>query len=100
MLTGKAQDAYASLSSELSLDYEHVKKAVLRAYELVPEAYRQRFRCFKKSDDQTYVEFGHEKEVLFDRWCHSLQVSDFDKLRDLVLVEDVKNCLPDCDTQQ
>ena len=95
VFTGKAQDAYASLSSELSLDYEHVKKAVLRAYELVPEAYRQRFRCFKKSDDQTYVEFGHEKEVLFDRWCHSLQVYDFDKLRDLMLVEDFKNCLPE-----
>lgn len=46
VFTGKAQDAYSSLSSELSLDYEHVKKAVLRAYELVPEAYRQKFRCF------------------------------------------------------
>lgn len=41
------------------------------------------------------MEFGHEKQVLFDCWCRSLQVSDFDKLRDLVLMEDFKNCLPE-----
>lgn len=63
---GKEQSAYASLSED-SLDYEEVKNAVLRAYELVPEAYRQKFRRFQKSDSLTYVEFGREKEALFDR---------------------------------
>lgn len=41
VFTGKAQEAYASLSPELSLNYDKVKTAVLRAYEVVPEAYRQ-----------------------------------------------------------
>lgn len=36
---GKAQDAVASLSMEESLSYEHVKNAILRAYELVQEAF-------------------------------------------------------------
>lgn len=92
---GKAQEAYASLSTELSLDYGVVKTAVLRAYELVPEAYRQKFRRLKKCDAHTYVEFGREKEVLFDRWCQSQHVDGFEKLRDLVLLEEFKNCLPD-----
>ena len=95
VFTGKAQDAYASLSPELSLDYAKVKAAVLRAYELVPEAYRQKFRRFKKTDSQTYVEFGRDKEVMFDRWCQSQNVTDFAGLRDLLLLEDFKNCLPD-----
>lgn len=95
LFTGKAQEAYASLSPELSLDYEKVKTAVLRAYELVPEAYRQRFRRFKKTDNQSYVEFGCEKEALFDRWYQSKNVDDFGNLRNLILLEELKNCLPD-----
>lgn len=39
-LEGKAQEAYAALAA---LDFEVVKKNVLAAYELVPEAYRQQF---------------------------------------------------------
>ena len=50
-LTGKAQEIYAALSLEESLCYESIKTAVLRAYELVPEAYRQKFRTFKKMSD-------------------------------------------------
>ncbi|KAK2895729.1 hypothetical protein Q8A73_015217 [Channa argus] len=38
---GKAQEVCTSLSIEDSLDYDKVKATVLRAYELVPEAYRQ-----------------------------------------------------------
>ena len=41
-----------------------VKNAFLKAYELVPEAYRQLFRGLSKSDKQTYVEFAKEKETL------------------------------------
>ena len=39
VLVGKAQEIYGSLSVEQSSDYEHVKEAILKAYELVPEAY-------------------------------------------------------------
>ncbi|GAA6068695.1 uncharacterized protein LOC120493504 isoform X1 [Tachysurus ichikawai] len=38
-LTGKAQDVCASLSLEESVQYDAVKTAILRAYELVPEHY-------------------------------------------------------------
>lgn len=49
-LLGKAGEAYSALSVDQSSDYEMVKSAVLKAYELVPEAYRQKFRNSKKSD--------------------------------------------------
>ncbi|VDI39744.1 Hypothetical predicted protein [Mytilus galloprovincialis] len=56
---------------EKSSDYDTVKQEVLKAYELVPEAYRQKFRSYKKFDSQTYVEFAREKEDLFDKWLTS-----------------------------
>ena len=40
VLVGKAQEIFGSLSVEQSSNYEHVKEAILKAYELVPEAYR------------------------------------------------------------
>ena len=78
-----------------SLDYDKVKAAVLRALELVPEAYRQKFRRYKKLDNHTFSEFGREKEALFDRWCHASKVTDFEQLRELILLEEFKNCLSD-----
>lgn len=50
VLTGRAQEAFSSLTTGDSSDYQKVKVAVLKAYELVPEAYRQRFRNWRKGD--------------------------------------------------
>ncbi|XP_072557069.1 uncharacterized protein [Paramormyrops kingsleyae] len=94
-LVGKAQEVCSALALEQSLDYDIVKATVLRAYELVPEAYRQNFRNLPKSASQTYVEFAREKAVLFDKWCGASGVFTFDQLKELVLLEEFKNCVPD-----
>lgn len=83
------------MSANDSLDFDKVKAAVLRAYELVPEAYRQKFRKLRRQYNQSYVEFVREKEVLFGRWCSSQNVTGFNQLKQLILMEDFKNCLPD-----
>ena len=41
VFVGKAREIYSSLSLEQCQHYDTVKKAVLKAYKLVPEAYRQ-----------------------------------------------------------
>ena len=64
----KAREIYTQLSLEQSSDYEKVKEFILKAYELVPEAYRQKFRDCRKEPDQTHVKFAGTKEQLFDRW--------------------------------
>ena len=91
VLVGKAQEIYGSLSVEQSSNYEHVKDSILKAYELVPEAYRQKFRNYLKYDSKTHVEFAREKENLFNRWCHSKEIGqDFKKLKQMVLLEEFK----------
>ena len=91
VLVGKAQEIYGSLSVEQSSNYEHVKEAILKAYELVPEAYRQK-RNYLKYDSKTHVEFAREKENLFNRWCHSKEIGqDFKKLKQIVLLEEFED---------
>ena len=96
VLRGKAQEAYTALPISECVDYNSVKNAILKAYELVPEAYRQKFRNYRKQESQTHVEFAHEKEVYFDRWCNSREVgTDFEKLRQVILIEEFKRCVRD-----
>ena len=71
VLIGKAREIYTQLAVEQSHHYETVKELILKGYELVPEAYRQKFRNCKKDSNQTHVEFARNKEQLFDRWCCS-----------------------------
>ena len=92
---GKAAEAFAALTIKESKNYYLVKEYVLKAYELVPEAYRQNFRNFQKTDTQNYVEFAKEKQILFDRWLTSTKVgASFEKLKEVMLLEDFKNCIP------
>ena len=94
VVIGKAREIYTQLSLEQSSDYDKVKEVILKAYELVPEAYRQKFRNCRKENDQTHVEFARTKEQLFDRWCSSKKIgSDYPKLRQLMLVEEFKRCI-------
>ena len=65
-----------------------VKREILHRYELVPEAYRQRFRHCKKTDRHMYVEFAHEKKNQFSRWCASQKADSMELLRELILLED------------
>ena len=94
MFVGKAREIYSSLSIEQCQNYDAFKKAVLKAYELVPEAYLQKFRSAKKESNQTHVEFARVQEQMFDRWLSSKNVNgDFKQLRQLVLIEQFKDCI-------
>lgn len=95
VLIGKAVEVYSALGVDESSDYEHVKSAVLEAYELVPEEYRQKFRKYKQFDNQTFVEFSREKEDVFDQWFRSkkLDKNKFN-LRQVIVLEEFKDCVP------
>ena len=92
---GKAKEVYSALSTDDSAQHKVVKTAILRAYELVPEAYRQELQNTVKSDNQTHAEFARQMQTLFERWCTSKEINDnFEKLQQVILVEEFKNCVP------
>lgn len=66
-----------------------VKSAVLKVYELVPEAYRQRFRGCKR-EDQVYMKYMQEVMRHFDSWYPSSGMNTFEGLRELMLLEQFK----------
>ncbi len=76
----KGQRYLLALSTAQCDDYGLVKERILQAYELVPEAYHQKFRNLVKQGGQTYVEFAREKENVIHRWLSSIKVDDYDNL--------------------
>ncbi|XP_068213735.1 serologically defined colon cancer antigen 8-like [Palaemon carinicauda] len=90
-LISKAQKVYAALSEETSAEYEQVREIILKAYELVPEAFRQRFRNLRKLYNCTFVEFAREKVSAFLDWLKAKGINDFESLKELILIEEFKN---------
>ena len=94
VLIGKALEVYSCLDSDQSENYEVVKESILNAYKLVPEAYRIKSRNHRKTANVTYLEFARTKTQYFDNWCASLEVKSLETLRELILLEDFKNNIP------
>ena len=95
VLVGRGQKAFVALPSAERKVYTCVKDAVLRSYEFIPQAYRQRFRSWKKADRQTYGELARDLTSSFTRWLTAEGVDTFDTLRDLMILEQFKNTLSD-----
>ena len=88
---GKAREVYATMSVEESSNYEKVKSEVLKAYEWVPERYREKFRVWKKTPNHTHMEFCREQKLWYDRRISSRKVNrDYDRLEELILQEQFK----------
>ena len=58
LLTGKAQSAYTSLDMERRKEYNLVKEAILKRYDINEEIYRERFRGAIKKTEEIYPGFG------------------------------------------
>lgn len=94
VVTGKAQEAYSAVCAQENLTYNDVKVAVLKAYQLTAEAYRQKFRQWVKGAKQTHMEFVNELTTHFKRWCVAGGVVTFEQLSDVIILEQFKNSLP------
>lgn len=69
---------------------------MLKAFDLVPEAYPQRFRTWKKDVKQSHLEFAPDLNPHFNRWCSTAEVDELEGLCDLIVLEQFKNSTPVC----
>ena len=94
-LRGKAAHITSTMNITDSKDYDIVKLTVLRAYALVPEAYRQKFRNSKKAYKQTWSDFAINKELLFDKWLLSKEVESLESCKQVMVMEEIMSNMSD-----
>lgn len=75
-------------------NYERVKSAVLKAYEMVPEACRQICSGLRKRSTQTHTELARELELCLTRWCNASAVESKEDVVNLLVLEQFRNTLP------
>ena len=92
-LTGKAQQAFAALPTEVSGDYDEVKAAILRRYNITEEAYRQRFRGVARKEGGSYRELGVRAMDLLNRWMQKYS-GDPKQVLEQIAIEQLLSTLP------
>ncbi|GFT97513.1 uncharacterized protein TNCV_386841 [Trichonephila clavipes] len=75
-------------------DYDHVRSLLLKRFKLTPEKFRQLFGTHQKSSDKTWRDFYQEVQTFFNGWIEGLDVKTFDKLRDLMIADQMKKRAP------
>ncbi|GFV41360.1 retrovirus-related Pol polyprotein from transposon opus [Trichonephila clavipes] len=75
---------------EKANDYEHIKGMLLKRFKLSPEAFKIKFKRVFKSAENTWRDFGFELANYFNEWISGLKTYDFDRLKQLAIVEQMK----------
>ena len=92
-LTGKALQAYAALSNDDSKEYEKVKEAIFRRYNINEETYRQRFRAVKWKMNETPMEMVTRIKDLAEKWLKTTTTKE--EVIDAVVKEQFIEVLPE-----
>ncbi|XP_075188552.1 uncharacterized protein LOC142270515 [Anomaloglossus baeobatrachus] len=87
VLRGKALEVFASLPEEQAGDYEAIKQALIRKYQLTPEVYRQRFRTLQRGPHESNRDVVERLRANFDQWTQGLSVTTAEELMDLLVKE-------------
>ena len=67
-LAGKAQQAYTGLTAANGGDYEKLKLAILRRYDITDDSYRQCFRAARLRLGESNWELAARLEDLASKW--------------------------------
>ncbi|XP_048051185.1 uncharacterized protein LOC125271213 [Megalobrama amblycephala] len=68
LLTGKARAAYVNMDLNESTDYDKVKYAILKKYDVNAETYRQKFRSLTIEPTESPKELYSRLKELFGKW--------------------------------
>ena len=100
LLTGKALEVYSRLSVEDAKDFEKLKEALLKRYQLTEEGFRHKFRESKAETGESPGQYVVRLDNYLTRWMKMGGVPDtYDGLRSLVIREQfLSTCNPELAT--
>ncbi|XP_069107370.1 uncharacterized protein [Argopecten irradians] len=88
LLTGKGLQVYSSMPSTQINDYDELKKALLRRYELTEEGFRVKFNEGKPEKGETAFQFVARLTRYLTRWTQMSEIAkSFEGLTDLLIRE-------------
>ncbi|XP_071989572.1 uncharacterized protein [Engystomops pustulosus] len=93
-LRGKALEAFADLPLEPDEDYDAIKAALIKKYNLTPEVYRKKFRSVKRETTESYADTVGNLRTTFLQWIQGLSVNSREDLEDLMIKDQFLHICP------
>ena len=95
LLSGRALEVYSRLSKEAAQDYDRVKLALMKRYDLTEDGYRRKFRASKPEVDESPEQFIVRLDRYLLRWLElSNTERSFEGLKDLIVKEQFIDSCP------
>ena len=92
LLTGKALFTYSRLGIHEADNYDIVKTALFKQYNLTEDGFRAKFRTAKPEQVESAIQFAARIENYFDRWIHLSEIDPtYSTLKILILKEQFIN---------
>ncbi|XP_033761705.1 uncharacterized protein LOC117343459 [Pecten maximus] len=86
LLKGRALDVFSRLPVEQSLDYEVLKCALLKRFEMTEQGFRKRFIDGRPEKGETFSQFAVRLDSYFQRWLEMAGIEkSFEGLKDLMV---------------
>ena len=95
LLSGRALEGYSRLSEEAAQDYDRVKLALMKRYDLTEDGYRRKFRASKPEVDESPEQLIMRLERYLLRWLElSHTERSFEGLKDPIVEEQFIDSCP------
>ena len=95
LLSGRALEVYSRLSEEAAQDYDRVKLALMKRYDLTEDGYRRKFRASKPEVDESPEQFIVRLDRHLLRWLEMSNTDrSFEGLKDLIVKEQFIDSCP------
>ena len=88
LLQGKALDVYALMPKEDALNYDKLKVALSKRYELTEEGFKRKYKKCRPENGETFQQFTTRMKSYFTRWIDMASIEkSYEGLQDLILRE-------------
>ena len=95
LLSGHALEVYSRLSQDEAMDYERLKLALLKRYNITKFGYRRRFRDAKPEGQENPGQFIVRIKNYLTKWVMLAKVEEsFDGVVELMVREQITNACP------
>ena len=90
LLKGRALDVYALMSVSKVNDYDELKAALLRRYDMTEEGFKRKFRSCRPEAGETFSQYTVRLSSYLTRWIEMSKITtSFEALFDLMLRDQI-----------
>ncbi|GFX45832.1 CCHC-type domain-containing protein [Trichonephila clavipes] len=75
-------------------NYDYIKGVLLKRFKMSPETFRQKFMKHQRIPARSWRDFVFEITSYFEEWLDGMEVRDFKSLKDLIVTDHLKKCVP------